>query len=576
MGEIRTLPARLAAKIRAGEFILRPASVAKELIENAVDAGASRVAVEIDGGGVDRLRCVDDGRGMDAADARLCLERHATSKLFYEQDLDALQSFGFRGEALASILTVAEVGLHTRRAADETGTAVRARFGTRLYARDSARTPGTTVDVRHLFRNMAPRRRALRSAAAEARQITRVVREAALSAPEISFHLRSGERELLCLPRRDTTLARIRDVYGDAFADSLVRIRHCSGDLRIDGFVTPPAHAPRQSRRNHCYVNDRVVDSSAVRGVVAAAMRARISPGRRPEAIVFIQIPPSAIDANVSADKSRVDFRHERDRVMGSISRAVKTATATPEAAPVSRPAVSEACAQPGGASAEPSTLFPLAAPAPPTAEHGATTLPERPLSIRQVARTYIVADLPDGTLYIDQHSAHERIVYARLCATDAPLEVQALAVPVEIPVHDPDARLLLEDLAPTLASVGFETGEGGSDVFWLYSVPAWAAHRSPERALADAVDDLSRSASDVRLRGSGAEVRDRALHRIACRTSIHAGTDLSEPEMLALWDQLRQVDLALADIHGRAGAVFVSHEEIRNRLGRASLPRPG
>ena len=309
MGRIRRLDDHLATLIAAGEVVAGPVSVVRELIDNALDAGATAIDVTVEEGGLRSIRVADNGQGMDEADAVLCLARHATSKIAAPEDLASILTLGFRGEALAAIAAVSHLKLETRRADDASGTSVRAAGGTVAETRPVARRPGTTIEVGHLFYNTPARREFQDSARAESARVLQAVERLAIARPAVRFTFRDGERELLDLPPATDLLERIRQIYGDELADALIPVRAERGAIAVAGYVARPTAAVRRPRRNTFLVNGRPFESFEIRRLLTTTFAHLVPQGHHVEAVLTIELPPSEVDVNVSPDKSQVRFR---------------------------------------------------------------------------------------------------------------------------------------------------------------------------------------------------------------------------------------------------------------------------
>lgn len=633
MGQIRRMDEHLATLIAAGEIVTGPMSVVRELVDNALDAGATGVDVEIDKGGGRLIRVADDGHGMDADDARLCFERHATSKVATLDDLGAIRTLGFRGEALAAIMAVARVRLETRRASDQAGTFVRAAGGTVLESGSTARQPGTTLEVSELFFNTPARRSYLDSSAVEGRRVLQVVTRLALARPEVRFSLRSDGRELLDLPPVDELLERVRQVHGALFADGLLPLLAERGDVTVSGYITRPSDAVRQPRRSAFIVNGRAFESPELRRVLFNALAAVTPYGRHPEAVVQIALPVTDLDANVSPDKSEVRFRLP-GQVWAAVTDAVRYAfgdraavagfpqpepappaevqAPTDSGAPAGPPTIVDAPRRPAPATnvrpwelasghaaagapvvvgvvrearraypepagTPPPPLVPPAVPltvGAPVRRHG---IPELPATVLQVAASFLVCPVEDGLLVVDQHSAHERVNYERLRrryeATGEPRLQQRLLMP-DVLRPDAEQAALLAEMQPYLERLGFELNTAGPREVWIQAVPASLGNRSAAAVLERLIEAyLAIRSTGVRAAEAADEitpVEDRLLKTLACHGAIKAGQPLSDTEIRALWRDLVHVDLACHDVHGRPAVLLLSAAELARRMGRA------
>ena len=616
MGRIRVMDEGLATLIAAGEVVAGPASVVKELVDNALDAGASSVSVAIEEGGLRSIRVADDGAGMDAEDARLSLTRHATSKVVASEDLWTIRTMGFRGEALAAILAVSQLRIETRRAEDASGTLVRAAGGAVEEVRPAARRAGTTVEVLNLFFNTPARRAFVDSARAEATRVVHAVTQLAIARPDVRFSLQSDGRELLDLAPVDELLDRVRQVHGAGFADTLLPLLGQRGDVVVSGYVTRPSGAVKRPRRNTFVVNGRPFESAELRRVLANELAPMVGRGMHPEAVIAIDLPPGDVDVNVSPDKSVVRFRRaaqvwavvtdavryalgERAAVAGfpaelppalvpGAPSPVRAQPATSEPAPPELPLPPRAFAAPPHPPAREEYVYPIggapAAPvrerpvqgAPPAAEAPRHGLPTNPESLLQVGNVFLVCAADDGMYVVDQHSAHERVHYERLRARyereGRNTEVQPLLFPEALRLTAERAALL-EEMQPYLERMGFELAPAGRGEMWIHAVPAALGEAPP----APAIDRLVDAYLAIRNTGVRADevadgispIEDRLLKTVACHAAVKAGKSLSEAETRALWKELVRVDLAVHDVHGRPGVLFIPVTDLARRMSR-------
>jgi DNA mismatch repair protein MutL len=609
MGRIRVMDEALATLIAAGEVVAGPASVVRELVDNALDAGASAIDVSVEDGGTRSIRVADDGAGMDADDARLCLTRHATSKVAASDDLWRIRTLGFRGEALAAVLAVSQLRIETRRPDDASGTLVRAAGGAIDEVRPAARRAGTTVEVLNLFYNTPARRAFLDSAKAEQSRVLHAVSQLAIARPDVRFTLRAGDRTLLDLAAVDELLDRVRQVHGGEFADALLPLLGQRGDVVVSGYITRPSAAVRRPRRNTFVVNGRPFDSPELRRVLANELAAMVGRGMHPEAVIAIDLPPADVDVNVSPDKSVVRFRRS-GQVWAAVTDAVRYAlgeraavagfpvevpdallppserTAPPAEAPPARPEPAAALPKLALPAPAPYT-YPRAgevpaarpaavresAPRPEPARHG---LPASPDSVLQVGNVFLVCAADDGMYVVDQHSAHERVNYERLRARyerdGRNTDVQPLLFPEALRLT-PDRAALLEEMQPYLERMGFELAPAGRGEMWVHAVPAALGEAAPAAAL-DRLADAYLSARSTGVRSAEvadgiSPVEDRLLKTVACHAAVKAGRSLSDAEVRALWKDLVRVDLACHDVHGRPGVLFIPVTDLARRMNR-------
>jgi DNA mismatch repair protein MutL len=604
MGRIHRLPDDLANQIAAGEVVERPASVVKELVENALDAGATRVKVELEQGGVALVRVSDDGAGMAADDSVLALERHATSKIDRKEDLFALSTFGFRGEALPSIASVSRVRLVSRARGSLEGTEVMIEGGSRPRSRPAGSAEGTTVEVRDLFFNVPARRKFLKSTGTESAHVSEAMLLAALARPDVSFFLvRDGRaaREWLRVPTRRERVAQTID--GE-------RLEACVGErgpLRIEAHLAAPERARAGTVGLHLLVNGRPVRDRPLARAVSQAYGSVLEPGRYPVGTVYVDLPPDQVDVNVHPQKAEVRFADGRalfDAVTRELHAALARAfnlpalgtgrpwspmprAAAPATAPMTTRFVPDLGTDPwelAPVSEDPSTQKSLAertlTPSPDVA--GATAV--RPASelvpralfegagfyaslefLAQVRGTFLVCSGSDGLYVLDQHAAAERVTFDRLRrAFEArTLSTQRLLI-AEVVELLPAEVATLEEHAQEVAAFGVELRAVGTSAVAVHAVPALLMRGRPERLVRDLVAELSRAAT----RPFG-DAADLVLATMACHGSIRAGDTLSREEAVALLRALDHIDFAGHCPHGRPVVTRIGFDELERRVGR-------
>jgi DNA mismatch repair protein MutL len=578
LSRIRRLPEDLVNKIAAGEVVERPASVAKELLENALDAGARSIVVEVEGGGKGRLRVRDDGEGMSREDAVQALERHATSKLRELADLERVGTHGFRGEALPSIASVSHLVLRTSDGG-EAGTEVEVRHGRLVQVRDAGHPRGTSVDVRDLFGAVPARRKFLRADATESAHLAEAVTLLALTRPDVGFRLVSGNRETLSAPPVDGLAARLYQVFGEACLDDLLAVDGLEGWVGVRGFVARPDRPAAARPSFRLYVNGRAVRDRALARAVAEAYRAvgRRDPGG--QAFLFVEVPLHMVDVNVHPAKTEIRFADPRT-VWGAVERVVKGALAGGTQA-VRRAAVLDATERflDGAARvAEPSRPWPApapsAAPAALPVPAAAAPLVEAapPTVLGQHRNTYILASDGEDLLLIDQHTAHERVRFealvTRLGATG--VESQLLLVPA---VHRLAPRLqpVLEVHQDRLGELGFEVESFGGDSVRLRAVPALLAGRDPGPALEALLRDLLER-DDAEWAVSAA--RDRVAATLACHSAARAGEPLALETQRAIVAGLWRAAHPAVCPHGRPTRVRIPREDVTRWFQRTGWRR--
>jgi DNA mismatch repair protein MutL len=578
VGKVRVLDDAVARKIAAGEVIERPVSVVKELVENALDAGATRVVVEIDQGGRSRIAVTDDGEGIAREDVLVAFEPHATSKIRSEDDLTTIATLGFRGEALPSIAAVSEVELWTCRRGDAIGTHVRLHGGRPIVEEEVGTAVGCRIEVRDLFVTTPARRKFLKAPATEAGHVVQLVSRLALARPEIGFTLRQDGRESASFPPA-TTRERVRKVLGNEVAAELCALGY-DGAVRVSGFVTHPHFSVPHSRSLLFFVNGRLIRDRLLQHAVLAAYATLLPHGRYPAAVVFADVPADAVDVNVHPTKLEVRFR-DGNSVHEGIGRAVREAIAGAGGAvsAIAAPRVAEALAgyaarEAGGggstaaASSPPGRSALRLVPAEPAAS------PSLPLAdgfsslgiVGQVFDGYLVCQRDAEIVLIDQHAAHERVAFERLSAARraGSVERQAMLVPQPVEVGPGEVELLA-GAAAELEAAGLDLEPFGRDTVLVRTIPALlpAASIAPlVRAIAAELAEHDRSRA-LEARADG------VLATIACHSVVRVGQKLSEPEMRALLAAMDSVDLNSNCPHGRPVARRLSRAEIERRFGR-------
>lgn len=587
---VRRLDDRLVDQIAAGEVVERPASVVKELIENALDAGATCVDAWVEGGGVDLIRVADDGHGMLPEDLPLAVARHCTSKIANRTGLSAIATLGFRGEALPSIASVARLSITTR-TADGAGAQIAVEGGVVGAVTPAGRAVGTSVEVRDLFFATPARRKFLKSARTEASAIAAEIKRMALAAPHVGLSLTLDGRTVRYTP--GDLVARARQVLGAAFADGAADLDQERDGVRLTGLLGRPTDSRGAGQHQYAAVNGRVIKDRLVTQAIRAGYQDVLPHGRQPVAVLAIGIDPSAVDVNVHPAKADVRFR-DADAVRGFIVSSVRRRIAV--AAPRTTPSVSEIAraawarsapensaprhSAPGGFE-EPVRSFSVRrATAPPTAQMGPyppqscvssndPPQPDHPLgaAVAQVHGNYIVAQTTDGIVIVDQHAAHERIVYERLkaaaAATDPPS--QGLLVP-EVIETDAGCAAALISHAATLARFGLVIEPFGPGAVIVRAVPAALGTRS----VAALVGDLGDAAAEW---GAPNELVEAELNAvaatIACHGSVRSGRRLTAEEMNALLRQIETTPAAGQCNHGRPTVVCLSLGDIERLFGR-------
>jgi DNA mismatch repair protein MutL len=602
MGRIQTLPADLANQIAAGEVVERPASVVKELVENSLDAGATRVKVELERGGVTLIRVSDDGVGMDESDAVLALQRHATSKIHHKDDLFALTTFGFRGEALPSIASVSKLRLSTRGRGASEGTEVVLEGGGVARPRPTGIAEGTSIEVRDLFFNVPARRKFLKSTGTEAAHVTEGLLMAALARPEVSFFLARDGRTA----REWLRMASRRERAAQAF-DASERLEMCIGErgpMRIEAHLAPPERARAGATGLHLLVNGRAVRDRALARAVAQAYGSVLEPGRYPVGVVYVDVPSSEVDVNVHPQKAEVRFADGR-ALYDAVTRELHSALARAFSLPAlgtsrawmgGRPAHASAAAPFGSLSLEDDSgvndPWKLATPgelatgglaertelaALDAAGAASPAVAAEPILfegvgfyaslefLAQVKTTFLVCSGADGLYVLDQHAAAERVTFNRLRRAFASRSIatQRLLLPEVIEML-PTEVATFEERMDDVAALGVELRPVGPNAVAVHSVPALLARARPERIVRDLVAELGRAG-----RRPFGDAADLVLATMACHGSIRAGDIVSRAEAVALLRGLDDIDFAGHCPHGRPVVTRIGYDELERRVGR-------
>jgi DNA mismatch repair protein MutL len=546
MNTIYVLPPEVAGGIAAGEVVERPASVVKELVENALDAGATAIRVEVAGGGADLVRVSDNGRGMSRADAPLSLQRFSTSKLRHLADLASLRSLGFRGEALAAIAAVGGVTILTRTAAEMEGTRVTAAGG-QASVEPAASPAGCSVAVTDLFHNVPARRKFLKSPRREAELCQQTVVRYALAYPEVAFKLSIDGRERLVAPP-SSPQERLALTVGREAAGEMLPLAWEAGDLRLQGLISSPAVGRSRRDGQFFFLNRRPIRSGLLAVMLERPYAGRLPPGRYPLAAIQIEIDPGLVDVNVHPRKAEVRFAQER-AIYGALSQAVSTALAPFP--------VEETLGTPGWPFPEtPSAL-------PHLGEGGVAynaAMEGRAEALGQVRNTYIVARTFGGLIIIDQHAGHEAILAEQLLAVAEP---RPLPRPARVDLTPREAELLAAHLA-VLADLGIELEPFGRHSFLVRALPQVLAGQEVPELVAELLAELAGGRNL-----DPDEQRERLANKAACRAAVKAGDTLPAGEQQALVDQLLAAWSPSTCPHGRPVLFTLSVEEMERRFLR-------
>lgn len=640
---IKILPDTLANQIAAGEVVERPASVVKELVENALDAAATRIEITVQNGGKTEIRVADDGCGLGREDALLALDRHATSKISRVEDLHAVRTLGFRGEALPSIASAARLTLETAEPGG-IGTRVRVAAGRILGVEDCARQAGTTVIVQSLFFNLPARAKFLRSAAAETRAIADVVTTLALANLSAAFKLESNGRILLDLPAASDLAARVAAIWGDEMAGRLIGVAREASGITVAGLVERPDTSISGPRRVHLFVAGRPFRDREIVAAAERGYRTTVPHGARPSLFLYLDLPAGSVDVNVHPTKAEVRFR-DRKQVLDAVEHAVREALSslesaatldhhpiapqirapqstapapapTPEASQLAlfvaagtmrpepsaptgtstglpgAPAATSAAAtqgtdgaashgqevgvgtassESGTRAAGMATLAPGTTAATGEGSGGALLAapagaPRRP-QLWQIHDTYILAETSGGLLIIDQHSAHERILFEEMMQgfDRGGQTSQRLLFPLTLRLA-PAEYATVTDLQTIFDRAGFEIEPFGGRTIIVHATPAPHPYFNAERCLREMIAELTAGSELTR---AARNQHERIAMTFACKAAIKAGQRLSTREMEELYDGLFATELPSHDVHGRPAVIRLSLQELERRFGR-------
>ena len=589
--KIRRLPADLANQIAAGEVVERPASVVKELVENAIDAGARRLTIHVELGGKKQVRVEDDGEGMEPEDARLAIERHATSKIRHADDLAAILTLGFRGEALPSIASVSHFVLRTRAKGQGSGTEIRVNGGAVASVVEVGAPQGTLVEVNDVFYNLPARRKFLKSDGAESAQVSRVVTQLALANPEVGFTLTSARRTVLQCPPAVSHRDRLYQVYGER--SDLMEVHKEAGGIRLTGFIAALAEQGPTRGPQNVFINRRIVrDKTIAHAIIDSYSQASIKE-RSPEVHLFIEMPPDALDVNVHPTKAEVRFR-DQSLVHEVVRRALRDALGS-SAAPQLQLRPEHMNQQPFTASlpnvlsggAYPNRWIPDDQKTPQSTQSTSSLGKENQefsavsassavfsssseikpmIPLGQFRDTFIIAVDDEGVAIIDQHVAHERVLFERVMErlSSGRLESQQLLLPMVMDLT-PSAQQALVNRSAELERLGFEVEPFGAATIKVTAVPALLKIEDSSKALLALAEDLEGL-------DRGALVQD-ALQRIAATTACHAAVKANDPlsyeKMAHILDELRATSYSTICPHGRPVMLRLTRREIEKNFDR-------
>ncbi len=611
MSKIRVLPEQLANRIAAGEVVERPASVVKELIENSLDAGATRIEIEIEGGGTRLIRVIDNGEGMDEDDVLLCLERHGTSKITADQDLEAISSLGFRGEAIPSISSVSRMTITSRHQSAELGTTATLNYGKLHKVHETGCTRGTIIEIHNLFGNTPARRKFLRTKRTELGHIDEVVKNYGLAAPEVSFILRIDGRQTLNLDSNQNLAQRLAAILH--YSGSFIQIKYSepSSSLpRVSGYLVPPDQPIKGSARIKILVNGRSVKDRMLTHGVAEGLRGFLMKGHNPAGLIHLHLDPAEVDVNVHPTKQEVRFRRSRDihqLIVQAIQQGIRgyqqtlknsfftsPSTKSTESEPYRKPYSSAPSIQPqkvfptlekkahtSSTSSQPIAQPATSEPVPPPSQQRQE--PETPIPqtvfaeqrrqghglkvIGQYDNLYIFCQSSDGLVVIDQHAAHERLLFEKLKQQflQGSIARQTLLFPETVELSIADIQKV-EQYSDEIDKMGFTVREFGGSSYVISAVPALGNHLAPAELFLDILEQFGSSGSGKR---KGSLLED-ILASIACKAAVKAGDSLPTEEIEALLHNMAKADLFSHCPHGRPVLKQFSAGEIKKWFHRS------
>ncbi len=621
MSKIRILPDALASQVAAGEVVERPAAVVRELVENSLDAGATHIEVAVNRGGSALIRVTDNGGGMPREDALLSIERHATSKIKTKEDLAAIFTFGFRGEALPSIASVGRFRLLTRETNALSGTEIEIHGGKLIAVRDGGSAPGTMIEVRSLFYNVPARRKFLRTESTEYAHVEQQFRLHAIANPQVAFTLIKDDEPVYHLPATQNPMERIRGLVGDELAQRLLLVHEVERfGINISGFIGGPGYSRSNKQMQLVFLNGRCIESSSLHYGIREGYHTTLMKGQYPVTFLFVRMDPHAYDVNVHPAKKEVRF-HDGHAVREAVSRAVQdtlnqsrqlpqghptaaraatllpveSATTSSSIAPVpvtqqgdlpipvaeknalrqdwselpTRPSPPPAAAAaPARQNPPPGIHVPSAAAATapvPNAEPKGTDGSEFKI-LGVLGKLYVLMEGPDGLVLMDQHAAHERVLFEKMrrAMETEGVPTQRLLMPLMLHVSPHDYELLSRNL-PALTKLGIEAEPFGANTLKIDALPTFLRTDDPAALLSQVVDELSSLSS----RSSSLRLGEDMIATTVCRHAVKANDHLREPELASLVRDLMACEMPYCCPHGRPTLIQISYQELERKFGR-------
>ena len=569
MGKIKVLPPEIISKIAAGEVVERPASVVKELVENALDAGSREVKVELEAGGRKRVRVTDDGEGMSPEDALLALQRYSTSKIENERDLFAIRTFGFRGEALSAIAAVSRMKVVTRKDGELAGVELQVEGGA-LQGTETVGCPlGTMVEVRDLFFNIPARLKFMKTQGTELGHIGDLMARAALANDRVHFRLSHEGKLLANYPVREDSSSRLAEALGKETCEKLHFFRMREGEIEVSGYAGDPGFNRANARGIYLFVNRRPVRDRLLTHAVLEAYRNILPQDRYPVTVLFVEVPPSEVDVNVHPSKWEIKFS-DSEAVHRSVMRGIRAMLDKTSWPTVGRKPTEEEAREAGGGygdlKAEPSFSLHLGEISEKDRRSGDGEVSARGNFLGQVGKTYLLFETPDGLNLIDQHAAHERILFERLreAFSRGSIPKQSLLFPesIELPIDDAQTA---EEHLPDLERLGFAVEPSGDRTYWVKSVPEILAVRGPVEALKEIIGEIASWGK----RANPERTFDPLLQMMACRGAVQASQAMGPEEATALMVGLQGCASPAYCPHGRPTLLTITIPDLEKMFGR-------
>jgi len=570
VNRIRLLSEHVANQIAAGEVVERPASVVKELVENSLDAEARRITIAVKNGGRTAIVVTDDGYGMSRDDALLALERHATSKITKAEDLHEISTLGFRGEAVPSIAAVSRFTLTTRERGTLSGTQIEIAGGKIISVKDVGAAEGTVIEVRNLFFNLPARRKFLRAVPTETAHIEHIVTLCALAHPDVAFRLAVDDREVFSLAPGNKLLSRLRELYGPQLCEQLLPVTG-KGECKVSGYIGKPGASRSDRRQQHVFVNARPIESRGINFALIEGYHTALMKGQFPVTFLFLEVEPALVDVNIHPTKREVRFRDEfavRQAVIDAVRAALEPKVPVARPLPVTmagavEPKVGAASAPRPPVQAEipigASTAMALPMPEVQT-EDGAWRI------LGVLSDLYVLVESPEGLVLLDQHAAHERVLFERMLKqlADGNAPSQKLLLPQTLSFEARDAEFLARQM-PTLHKLGVGISEFGDKTFLVDAVPPYFGLAEIAQTFRNIVDELRETGEQIHAR----RLAEDKIATTVCRHAVKAHDPLRGEELRALLQQLHKCDLPYTCPHGRPTMIQFSFLELEKKFGR-------